>query len=259
MANGVWQPLDFNEETAWLGGAASGGAVTGFDQDGWEASVWIAHAMFELPGMDVDYTHDDAHRARLAAGVEQPHIIGEVNLDDVSTVTGGQLGLVGRPSTEWVRVRWAELAVRLGASLDDQEFPPCFEWFPYRSWPAAMEPPPEGSLDELSLHALIPHLAAAGPSDECVAAYGLVAAGALEEATRCFRGPIGRVQELIDRNEWRIGTPSNIWPLDRSWFVYTDWDLWGTKVSGSQALIDQLITDPDLETLVWSRPDEANA
>jgi len=43
--------------------------------------------------------------------------------------------------------------------------------------------------------------------------------------------------------------------MDRSWFLYTDWDLWGTKVSGSQSLIDELISDPDLETLEWSPPD----
>ena len=202
--------MDFGKETAWLGGVESGGAVTGFDPEGWEASIWIAHAMYELPGMDVDYTHDDAHKARLATGIEEPTIIGSVNLDEVFTVTGGQLGLVGRPSEGWVRIRWSELAARMGTSMDDQEFPPCFKWFPYRSWPASMEPPPEGSLDEISLNGLIPHLVGAARADECVAAYGLVAAGALVDATRCFGGPISRVKELIDQSEWRIGTPSNI-------------------------------------------------
>ena len=69
-------------------------------------------------------------------------------------------------------VRWTEFAARLGASLDNQEVPPCFRWFPQKSWPASMEPPPEGSLDEISLEALMPHLCAASPSDKCVAATG---------------------------------------------------------------------------------------
>lgn len=252
MAKGIWRPLDFGKETAWLGGAESGGAVTGFSPEGWEASIWIVHAMYELPGMNVGYTHDDAHRAHLAAGIEEPTIIGSANLDEVTTVTGGQLGFSGRPSEGWVRLRWAELAARMGTSLDDQEFPPCFRWFPYRSWPASIQPPPEGSLDQLSLDTLIPHLSASAASDECVAAFGLLAAGMYEEAIRCFRGPVSQVEDLIDRSESRIGTPSNIWSIDRSWFVYTDSDLWGTKVSGSQSLIDDLISDPDLETLEWS-------
>jgi hypothetical protein len=44
------------------------------------------------------------------------------------------------------------------------------------------------------------------------------------------------------------GSPINLWPLDRSWFVLTDWDLWGTKLSGSQALIRDIEADPELET-----------
>ena len=53
---------------------------------------------------------------------------------------------------------------------------------------------------------------------------------------------------------WFIGTPSNFWPSDRSWFVYTDWDLWGTKVSGPAVLINAIRSDPNLETLDWQAP-----
>ena len=42
--------------------------------------------------------------------------------------------------------------------------------------------------------------------------------------------------------------------MDRSWFAYTDWDLWGTKASGPESLINKLKADPDLETLGWSPP-----
>ena len=45
------------------------------------------------------------------------------------------------------------------------------------------------------------------------------------------------------------GGPSNIWAADRSWFVYTDWDLWGTKVSGSAHLIGSLFADNDMEAV----------
>jgi hypothetical protein len=49
-------------------------------------------------------------------------------------------------------------------------------------------------------------------------------------------------------------TPSNLWPNDRSWFVYTDADLMATKVSGSAALIATLVDDAHLETLRLERP-----
>jgi len=49
-------------------------------------------------------------------------------------------------------------------------------------------------------------------------------------------------------------TPSNLWPDDRSWFVYTDADLMATKVKGSAALIAALVDDVHLETLRWNRP-----
>ncbi len=253
MSNDIWGPLNFDEETAWLERAESGGAATGFDPVGWEASIWIAHAIYELPGAATDFTHDDARKARLADGIEEPTVIGSVSLDEISIATGGRLGIAGQPSEQWVRIRWSELSTRTGTSMDDHAFPPCFKWFPFRSWPVSMEPPPEGSLDQTSLEALIPHLVDAAPADECIAAYGLVAAGLVDEI-RCFRGPISRIQELINPDQRRVGTPSNIWPIDRSWFVYTDWDLWGTRVSGPQSLIDSLVSDQDLETLQWHPP-----
>ena len=47
------------------------------------------------------------------------------------------------------------------------------------------------------------------------------------------------------------GSPSNIWPQDRSWFVYTDWDLCGTRVSGTAQLIASVVADPQLETISY--------
>ncbi len=67
---------------------------------------------------------------------------------------------------------------------------------------------------------------------------------------------LGDVANLIDPDQGRIGTPSNLWPIDRSWMVFTDWDLWGTKVSGPRALIDSLRAAPDLECVEWHSPDE---
>jgi hypothetical protein len=254
MPDDLWTPLSFDEETAWLSGGSPGDSGAGFDQDGWEASVWIAHAMFELPGMDLDYTHDDARRARLAAGLEEPRILGNIDMDDASTLTGVQLGLPEAHSDDWRRVRWAEMASRTGSDHTDQKYPPCFRWFPYRSWPASIDPPSEGSLDSTSLRALCVQLVAENSVDACIAAYCLVASGLHHDGGTCFGGPVSEIERLVDPSEWRIGTPSNFWAVDRSWFVYTDWDLWGTKVSGPRSLIDRLVAEPVLETVIWPTP-----
>jgi len=46
-------------------------------------------------------------------------------------------------------------------------------------------------------------------------------------------------------------SPSNIWPVDRSWFLWTDADLEGTKVSGSTTLVTRVREKRELETEDW--------
>ena len=254
MGRENWVAADLDAEIEWLGGDRSDGAMCGFDPSGWEASIWVLHAMFELPGVDADLTYDEAHRARVAAGLEEPDMVGDVNLSELTTQTGGQLGLTSWPGPEWIRLRWRELALRLGIDLGDSEHPPCFRWFPYRSWPVAIEPPCAGSLDAVSLEALLVHLDGASPERDCIATYAIVAAGPEPGVRRCFRGPVGAIRGLVDERESRIGTPSNFWPVDKAWFVYTDWDLWATKVSGSRDLVERLVADPRIETLQWPWP-----
>lgn len=64
-----------------------------------------------------------------------------------------------------------------------------------------------------------------------------VVTGTLAEASRQYDAPDQRA------------VPNNIWPHDRSWFVYTDYDLPGTKVSGPDQLIASVAADGALETV----------
>ena len=59
-----------------------------------------------------------------------------------------------------------------------------------------------------------------------------------------------RLDELMDLygDAAVPGSPINLWPTDTSWFVLTDWDLWGTKVSGSRELVAAVADDPAIET-----------
>lgn len=143
-------PTDRDRKASWLSWLSSSSngdtGVTGFDAGGWAASTWVLHFMYESPDRDPNLTYDDLWRTKVASGAAAPLVIGSINLDEVAAVVGNSLGLTS-PKPEWVRLRWAELAERLHIELAGNEVPPCWRWFPYRSWPSNLVPPDEGSLD----------------------------------------------------------------------------------------------------------------
>jgi hypothetical protein len=117
----------------------------------------------------------------------------------------------------------------------------------------SIAPSPEGSLDEASLEALISVLArssTAGLLTGCFAFYAALPAGDFEDPA-LRSGPLSGVAEFVAAGEYR-SSPTNLWPIDRSWFVWTDWDLMGTKVRGARSLIERLGAHSELETVLWS-------
>jgi hypothetical protein len=85
--------------------------------------------------------------------------------------------------------------------------------------------------------------------DGC-AYFGAVTVGDFDELV-VYVGDLRDVGELAIH---RGMTPSNFWPADRSWLVYTDWDLMATRVGGCRELIAALDADGELETLRWPLP-----
>ena len=63
---------------------------------------------------------------------------------------------------------------------------------------------------------------------------------------------LGEVATLVQPSLGRVGSPSNWSPIDRTWMVFTDWDLWATKVSGPIELIESIRSAPDLECMIWN-------
>ncbi len=229
---------------------------TGYDMVGWPAAVWLLHAMYENPDVSAEVSHDERHRWRVEQGAEPPVVVGGVNLDDMTTVSGGSSGFAARPGAPWQRLPWSDYAHRLGIELGEGlDVPPCFRWFPHASWPVSIDPPPEGSLDEETLDGLIATLAdhsERGAETLCIASYAVGASSDWKrELPEVFRGPLRAIPDFVQGNQPRQFTPTNIWPIDRSWFVYSDYDLWTTKVSGSAELIADLWRHPDLELLTW--------
>ncbi|WP_146116749.1 hypothetical protein [Microbacterium sp. MYb64] len=241
------------EAIDWFaGGAEIPELFAGVDAHGWDADVWLLSAMYVNHSLPSGLTHDEVHKIQLSAGVEAPLVIADVNLDETTVVQGGGLGFSPTPGPEWSRVRWADYSPDLDRIAREAKVPPCFRWFPPGSWPANVLPPDEGSLDESSFRALVATLAeqSGGFGAEITALYADGASGdwAGEQSPHVWRGPFAAIDELIER----FGcTPSNFWPADRSWFVYTDYDLWATKVSGSRSLIHALKSNVDLDSIDW--------
>lgn len=243
------------DQLSWLVSSAGEEEVTGYDLREWPASTWILHAMYENPALQGLGTHDDLHRRRLDAGDIAPLIIGDVNLEEGTTVTGTALGFVVRPGQDWRRVSWMDYLDRSEGRGPDCGYPPGSGWFPGGSWPVSIVPPPEGSLDEESLAALINVLATGssnGLETECYAYYAPLPAGDFD-TPHLWQGPLRSIPELIDDLGGAYpSSATNFWPADRSWFIWSDWDLLGTKVSGSPELVTAVKANSTLETADWN-------
>lgn len=240
------------DEADWLAELRPDGELTGYDPGGRPDAAWILHAMYEWESGATRTTHQDLRRSLLDAHLVEPELIGGINLDEWGVVdTGGAIGRSQHPGPGWRRLRWAELAGRTDEPVVPPGSPPDFRSLPGShpdgSWPASIEPPGEGSLDREGWSRLVDLLTAwSGPDTPCLA---YIARGAApDETPHVLAGPLGEARALYD-DERGSGSPANLWPADRSWVTWSDWDLWGTKVAGPPALIESILTDPDLEAL----------
>lgn len=208
--------------------------------------------MYENSKLSLSTTYDEVLKARISAGEVKPVMIGNVDLNGVGTLTGGTLGYTDYPGNDWVRVRWKSWASRTGLDLEGAPtFPPSSSWFPARSWPISVIPPGEGSIDGESLRALSRILPDA---DLCYSMPAALTTHRFEENV-VNESTFAELIDLLESGSLTF-SPANIWPEDRSWFIYTDYDLWATRVSGPADLIARIETDPDLETIRWSSSSE---
>jgi hypothetical protein len=139
-------------------------------------------------------------------------------------------------------------------ALLESRWPPNSRYLISQNWPAISVE--EGVFDGESLGALLKILIdASGPDASCFAFYGQVPANDYDEPT-VLEGSLSAISGLTRVPEFRELSPSNWWPTDRSWFVWTDYDLTATKVSGPRTLIDRIRAHPSLETVEWQRPGE---
>ena len=231
----------------WLRETNSGsGWLVGYEADGFPASTWILHAMYETATLPSGLSHDDERGIEHAAGTRPDIPEGGLNYAH-GMLIGNPLGPSSRPGSEWERLRWSDLAARM--NLDPFTARPSYESFQLDSWPTNIRPPAEGSLDREQFVSLLDQLAAAsvgGRRTRCLSLHAAAANGDFDnDPPRIFECDLEQLESSYDASP--AGSPSNFWSQDRSWFVWTSPDLWGTKVSGERELIEQLQEDTAIE------------
>lgn len=270
---------------AWLHARSHGDGSAGLHAGGWPDSIWLLHAMFERPDVppithqqwrrafdpdqpgatptlkelrtlftgDLAGVSDDELQAVVDAARQAGRPDGGVLVATAEGLvdTGIPLGYTHTPTEpHWRRLFWWEWSARCGRTLGDQAYPPGYSWF-NESFPVSIQPPPEGSLDELTWERLLGVLSRQSSASTAATAYYAPAApSGLRGDWAMFAGRLSDTRNLL-AGRGLACTPSNLWPDDRSWFVYTDADLMATKVSGSAALIAALMDDNHIETLRW--------
>jgi hypothetical protein len=248
----LWHPAPHDRLDKLGVSLDDGSNETGFDVRKFPASTWLIHAMYERD-MESPLSHDAREMQQIADGERSPDLINGVDLSATTTSTGVGLGWSRAPSAPYKRVRWRDYAERMSVPiLRDGYWPGINGLVPSvsgaGSWPENVNPPGEGSIDEDSWTELIRVLVAHSPEaaqTKCTAYYtpwALFPNG----APFLLSGKLGDAGALID-NPTSGGSPQNFWPDDLEWFVYTDFDLQASRISGSVELIAALLADADLD------------
>jgi hypothetical protein len=252
---------DAGPSSAWVAAEPSaidwilerGGSLgsTGFDVGGFADSVWVLNAMYERLAAVTGRTHDEALRDEVERGIRARQIVGTVDMTDVGVLTGGGLGWGVIPGPEYARLRWRDLAARTGGPLVPPGRYPSLrslpDAHPSGSWPEHIRPPTEGSLDPLSWLTLTSTLAQHSPHGEDTQCIAYFTPWTGRDDDYLLQGRLADAVDLLTNHPGWPGSPQNLWPLDRSWFVFTDYDLWASRVSGPPALITALLANENIE------------
>jgi hypothetical protein len=250
---GVERILDMSV-LEWLDQHSPDNRTTGSTPIGWESSAWIAHAIYETDDLPGDLSWNDLN--------QRPELL-EALPPERDRSSGN--GWSQTPKPGWRRLTWAELAGRSGVDAfaglaDEQTFAywdtDLREWM--LSWPINIDGASDGSLDPALYHRLVEHLVAtAGRDAACFALYDVMATIAHVAGSGQLDPPAdrlllrGTVEDLatLTSDARFLASPTYIWATDRSWLIHTDYDRCATQVSGSAALINRLIGDPEIEAV----------
>ena len=242
-----------DSELAWLA-CQEDEALLGYAPVGWPAETWVLHGMWEDPAAAAP---DVVPRT-----LEQRWRDEHPGQDAIGILAYESTPFSTPPPPGWRRLRWRELAERLhtplgGGEIEGYPIPPSFGWFPIHSWPESIQTPPEGSLDPISAERLLAVLVEhtlGGAQATCFCFYNTLDSPVAMTPV-VLTGPLRAVFDAARLNPGGL-TPDNIWPADRSWLLWSDYDLWGTRLIGSTDLVAAVDADLELETIdfTYRRP-----
>lgn len=203
----------------------------------------LFHPIYEdLSVQDEEQTWQDDARARPAA----PQTQAEQSIQDA--LSGSTLVYGGiEPGSRPVRIRWAELARRLGMPF----VPTLSSWsftrrFQGGSWPRRLIGPEEGTLASTERDALTSILRRNTNAARCFFHFWFLATSEWKEDL-LFEGDLDDASRFPDEVPSVRCTPTHWFPEDRSWLVCTDYDLTFTLVGGPESLICELLDHHVLE------------
>lgn len=160
-----------------------------------------------------------------------------------STLVYGGAG----PGSRLTRIRWAELARRLGVPFVPTLSAASFtRQFPGGSWPRHLIGPNEGNLVGSERDALVSVLRSHTDTGRILFHFWLLATTEWE-SDKVFEGSLDEADLFPDKRLGVRCTPTHWFPEDRSWLVCSDYDLTFSLVGGSEVLIQQLLNHPVLE------------
>lgn len=231
---------EMDERLRWLLPLSGRRTGTGLDPSGpWQTAVWLLGTLYERDDVPV-MNRIEAH----AAGRDVYDVV--------------------PPAPPWRRIRWSELANRPNFDIAcvSGRYPNLsYVW--QQHWPDPGQCPADGRPDIVHHHGSWPIAFSLGESlgEPLLSAVIEVLLGYTHTDTDCamyydavpgealYTGSLTDLPDLISHVGEIRHAPTNIWPPDRSWFLYCDFDLYATKISGPPALIAALAADATLETL----------
>lgn len=111
-------------------GEEGGNGVTGFMPPPLPDAAWLLNAMYGHEDGPSETSYDEYHRARVADGDLRPLIVAGMDPTRLGTATGGGPGRGEHPGAGWRRLRWAELARRVGDPPVPEGLLPSYRCFP---------------------------------------------------------------------------------------------------------------------------------
>ena len=145
---------------------------------------------------------------------------------------------------------WRELAAVLGlpydVTLDDERI---LGGFPDESWPRSLYGPDEGSLDEPTILAMVPHLRRELASSACCFYFDPLRVRESADTGLLFTGGVDDAPLCLGLEGTHRVSPTHWWPEGREWCVYTNWDLKWSYIGCSERLLRKLVADDALEVL----------